>query len=513
MNTLLPASSFVKFQARRLVNSAPLWINSDASIAATLPADFYCVKSDTESPSSYDTDTAILETDMYGGFGTGFCGGSGRCGQMGRVQVKGVGLTPLHSLGPKPKSDSWHGTGALTIVEAAREVIWSEICRTALPQGAVATHAVVMTGTNCASTAPNDLRRFPRVLLFRDPAIRPAHFMRNLLFPTPIDPVSGLRLDAVRTKMAIAQLPRIFRAAFERGNTSDADFSVNEGLMCMARNFASQVAAAFAKRIFHGTLGCSNISLNGRFIDFGTMTSIEGYRRLTCGPHLPDQWNQHLPVLQTLCHFRDQVEKYFAPVKRSTVLPINEVIAAFLTTLAARKKLELLRLTGVSSNAIEKCPDRVKNTLYTQMTLVYTRGACGPFLWRRNSDMEFASRASLESLGRLDLNDLLYKLSSCNDEKSMVEMLVNSTGDRRLGESFGRAFAELLEFATSLPSTQSRDQTRNDINSRARRINSSMKFLARECLDPELEKLSDNPMSFGSVVNAFITRAGTIVTN
>lgn len=91
----------------------------------------WCLPIDGDLTNRLGTKNGYLE--MYGGAGLGANAGGVRCANVGDVQIKGIGLSCLAGNG----TDKWHRHGAMSLQDAVKEAIFSELFHVAAPLGAV----------------------------------------------------------------------------------------------------------------------------------------------------------------------------------------------------------------------------------------------------------------------------------------------------------------------------------------------------------------------------------------
>lgn len=198
--------------------------------------------------------------DRYGGAGIGQNGGSGRGIHFNGYQIKGIGRTPLVSRLTKES----HASGGAYLEECVRETIFSEVVATEFPYGAVPTLAIIDTGHIQTWHTPLGMKNERRTLLIRPCFLRPAHFERALGF------VSGARKEGIQDH---ARVVRMFEGtAAILGQTSLRD--MYDGFWT---KWARQLAYSFVHRLPHGSNTTSNISLDGRLVDFGAMSAVPSW--------------------------------------------------------------------------------------------------------------------------------------------------------------------------------------------------------------------------------------------
>lgn len=209
--------------------------------------------------------------DRYGGIGIGRNGGSGRAAMVHGYHVKGIGRTPLVS----PLTDHGHASGGAYLEECVREAIFSELVAAEFPGGAVPILAIIDTGLTQVWQTDRGPMRERHCLIVRPAFLRPAHFERAAAFIGE-HPKEGYR-DALRVRQS-------FGAAIKLWG--------NDALRDTYRTFwltwAEQLAYAFVHRLPHGGDNTSNIAMDGRLLDFGGMTAVPSWARIStvmgCAP-------------------------------------------------------------------------------------------------------------------------------------------------------------------------------------------------------------------------------------
>lgn len=215
----------------------------------------YAVRSECDSAGG----TRSFEADLYGGTNGADHGGSGRCGMFGGYNAKGIGKTPLVS----ESVDERHKTGWLSLAEALREAVTSEVCRSELPYGAIPILAIIDTGFTYRP-APGAAEERCAIVL-RPNFIRPAHFERSIYFGDSGTPASHQYRDARRVAEATQTL----------GRSGDLYLHVGETFT----RFAKQLGAARAYRLWQGRFLTSNLSIDGAYVDFGSFRSVPSWRK------------------------------------------------------------------------------------------------------------------------------------------------------------------------------------------------------------------------------------------
>jgi hypothetical protein len=208
--------------------------------------------------------------DRYGGVGIGRNGGSGRNAILHGLQIKGIGRTPLVS----PSTEISHASGGAYLEECVREAIYAQVVAHDFPYGAVPAQAIIDTGLEQDWPAPIQPARERRVLLVRPLFVRPAHFERALGFDSGV-PFEGER-DHLRVKAVIGAASEAIGKAELLGLFESFWFK-----------WAHQIAYGFVHRLPHGNNTSSNISLDGRLVDFGATSAVPNWHN-TASSYLHD---------------------------------------------------------------------------------------------------------------------------------------------------------------------------------------------------------------------------------
>ncbi|WP_340141146.1 hypothetical protein [Pseudomonas poae] len=154
-------------------------------------------------------------------------------------------------------------SGVLDVESAVYEVIWSEIINFSLPYGAIRSSAIIDLGL-CFKYEGKD---YPRALLVRLPAVRPAHFLRANYFKDSGS--KGGAEDVARVKAAIRRIIEFLPAVKNKNESSNYEL-LSEGLVELAQRYAEQFAASRAKQIYHNNISASNLSIDGKWIDLSS---------------------------------------------------------------------------------------------------------------------------------------------------------------------------------------------------------------------------------------------------
>ena len=440
----LPPSSFVAFTARRLAHARVAWCPPGASRERLLDDFAFSMvqgegrdegrdEGQREASELHLAETREFLAERYGGAGLVNNGGGVRCGLYGGLQVKGIGRNPL---GGKV-ANFWYSHGGASLEEALREAAWGEVCDAVLPHGGVRVRGVIATGATVSFDAGGFERRVPGALIVRDAALRPGHFMRAVHFQ-PNDEVASRQVgDTARTRSAIAGLQRGLAAALGLpAQASTRIDDINQGLMEVARRFAAQLAATRAKKIVHGALTCSNICIDGRLLDYGTITTVSDFGRVIVARGFPDMLSDHTCFIPTLRNLVFYCHKYLDGATARGLLQPELLVQHYLQAFNARAMLEFAKLSGVTEARLQALPGDLVPALFASIDEIVACGTGQPFKLR---DMP-------ARMGRLHLGSVL-KAAALNGSIGLDRRLEPLLPDAAMRERFVRAWTAVREAA------------------------------------------------------------------
>lgn len=399
---IFPQEATVPFPAWRLQSACQAYANPRFG---NFDWDNYAfaVPSELDDASLFSSEVRTFRAERYGGEGLSTNGGGARCGIWGDFQAKGIGKTPLAGVG----ADFWHSHGGLTLKHAVVEVVWGEVLARALPFGSVRCASIIDPHALTWAWAKADGGRKeqqPRAILVRENAVRPANFERAHSFRPP--PELTLPHDTERTKAMIGRI-HAFLPGVPVGIDAPASLSlISEGLTEMVKRFAVQAAAAKARRIMHGAISSSNICLDGRWIDYGTVAAMPSYAN-SCSfgmaPYTLPFWDDRLAyvrMVSSLCFYLCK----FSPVM---TIPHQELCGHLIRIFDSCHEETLVkqffRLCGFPAAALrskEDTPDgRILGKFLMQVARGESRGAFVP------------SGPGQEVFGKNELADLLPALA------------------------------------------------------------------------------------------------------
>jgi uncharacterized protein YdiU (UPF0061 family) len=502
LQRLLPSTSFVAFGARRVASARLLWSSSAAGPGFDWRASSYAMPVQGETGGDFGEESCEFLGERYGGEAIGHNGGGVRCGLLGNIQVKGIGRNPLAGT----KTEFWHTFGGSSLEEGLREAIWSEVCHAALPYRTARVLALVLTGSRIPYLAPEGERTARRVLILREPALRPAHFMRTMHFDPDDGRQAGLVCDTERTRAAVRAAAQCMSALFRgAGDVDDADW-LNHCLREMARRHAIQLAAAHARRIMHGTLGSSNVSVDGRWMDFGTITAVSDYGRLIVGRNdSPDFTQEHHGLALGLRELRFHLRKFLPAPTANGLVSAQELLHLLHETLQRRRAVEMLKLCGIPEQGLAHVPRALAEPLYRCMSAIAMAGNAEPFKLAPTHLWRMPKRS-----GRYHLSTLLGLVAARrvpDTAERAGQSLAEELPDLRLREELQTRFDAVHDaYLQALPAEQ-RHGAAEFIVLNALRRNTAFEALYRPDFERMVARLSEDEQAIAPTIDRLTRRA------
>ncbi|WP_152625106.1 protein adenylyltransferase SelO family protein [Xanthomonas albilineans] len=274
----LSKHSLVPFCTKKLPRARVVWMNRNwmriqgmdlSSFSAMEEArswilSEYAVSSNSAvSGDSEVNPTITFYADRYGGSEGCHHGGSGRCGINGMFNAKGIGRTPLVS----PGVDWSHSHGLLTLCDAIREAIASEILSREMPHGAMPVVAIIDTGFDLAMGETESPARC--AILVRPNFLRVAHFERSVFFGTRGFEGSDQCADENRVREMYLNIEHAYCK-----ESIDPECALTGTLS----RIISQVGHSQAHRIWNGRPGSDSFAIDGSLLDFGNFRALPDWR-------------------------------------------------------------------------------------------------------------------------------------------------------------------------------------------------------------------------------------------
>lgn len=335
-NLPLCNSSFVPFKAYKLDSPRVVWVNLsllhskglflEDSVVTNKIVNYILDNFSFSTLANKDNEYSIFYAERYGGQGISYNGGGARCGLKDNFQVKGIGPTPLVS----KDAPYWYSNGLFPLAEAIKELVWSEVLNVILPFGAVRCLAIIESDINAYLDIYKEKVECKGGLLVRENELRVAHMERASLF---LDSLTDQVSDFVRTEKAVHSF--LSNNDLENGNDV-FDFVADK-----VKRWAMQMAVARSYGLMHGSLSSSNMCLEGKWIDFGTTTSVANYANVISALGSESFWDEHNALCSSIHEFIFHLKKFSS---FDISFDANEVVSIFLETLCyEQKKAFMLR--------------------------------------------------------------------------------------------------------------------------------------------------------------------------
>lgn len=360
---LLPKTSFVPFKARRLINANVVYANlplfheygyfkefdceDDNFYNRILEYFAYIVPNGKEDDLLVNPEEKEFLAERYGGAGILANGGGARCGLSGPFSLKGIGPAPLVGQGV----NFWYSHGRMGLEDALSELFYSRLVDTALPMSSSRILAVIDTGGMILQRAykkgvnPEDdeCNLVRGGIIVRETKIRPAHFGRAFYFkPSQYMKAHHIH-DFHRVKNVIPFLPAAVGIAGSGLNEGEQFYRAIEHILSAS---ALQLAYSKVRRVMHGSLGFSNILINGGWIDFGSATVVPSYEHLITAEMQPAYWDEVLLFRKTaadLCFYA----RKFEPQTHALLGSGMEMYQQFLDSYIQHLRVLFMELTGM----------------------------------------------------------------------------------------------------------------------------------------------------------------------
>jgi hypothetical protein len=507
---LLPRSCFVEFEAFELRSPRVLWRTS-SSLNSTADCAHFALPIQGEPTNAFNFDKKRRYLgERYGGKGIGSNGGGVRCGFDGTVQVKGLGQNSLVGV----STEFFHSYGGCNLDEAVRDAIWGEICHAVLPYGAARAVSIVATGTVAPLKYENRKAEShrARALLNREAVVRPAHFLRAIAY-APRKHANEHVLDAERTRAAISTFGDIARFMIDDDCSIQAaspDY-IALGLQAIFARFAAQLATARAKRIAHGALTPSNISIDGRWLDFTSCTALSDYGRVIVARGRPDFLREEMDIVNMARDLMFYFERYCNWGSGARKLPVaSELIRKFQSAFEFHRQREFLKLTGATDEDLDLLNHVVTNRLYKAMSVIMCAGNSEPFKLL-SPDPNFVPRMPSQ-MGRFHLPSVLRIAALSKNRNQLDRYLDDLLTDDELKTTFCDAYMDFRDSCehNSRARIGSRGDSFRALN--ALRLNSSLDFLYRTVLNPLIECTEPTEDAVTQIISETVSNATFLLT-
>lgn len=306
---LLPAfeENLLDFEIVSAKTAGVFWLGRTATEVDISPKQFqesysfFSAQSDYYAKNLVNAEVKIkAKIERYGGYGIAKNGGGARSANIGDFQVKGIGVNYLLGKG----SAAWYSTGALSIIDAVQETIYSLLVDKITPAGAVKIRGIIKTGSDAAYFARNlelnDIVPCWGALLVRDTCIRPGHFLRAMYFEPKEEFKGAVSSDVVRMRKVMKRLK------FTLGDNRRIALLLSDFALKNARQFGFCKAA----RLSHGALTPSNLSMDGRWLDLPTCSLMDSGKNYINALDQSSAFGEYEVVKQILIEIAYNFSKY-----------------------------------------------------------------------------------------------------------------------------------------------------------------------------------------------------------
>ncbi len=314
-----------------------------------------------------------------------------------------------------------------------------------------------------------------------------------------------METDAARTKNAIGSIRSAFGSVFDNCFGS-ATADINEGMMQMAQRLAKQIAAGHVKRIMHGALNCSNVSIDGGWVDYGTISTISDYGRIIVAKGNPDLWLQSVPVKKSLHELNFYLKKYLPQACAAGIRPAADFIGIFDSAHREALAFEYIKLIGATPDLAARVDFRRSAGIFACFTEITARGNAEPFKLSLNHVAEMP-----EKMGTYKLSEVIQAASVCRGPAEMNQALESKLSDARLRQWFCDEFYQIRESIVSSCEVEARPFVRLTMLFNAIRLNVPFEDLYRPILDRSIRSLIASSGDIGVFISSKLSRARTLL--
>jgi len=436
--TKLPKEAYAPVTAKKLSKAKVLWLNFDLLRdegipfpkqgltpyfeKAVLDAFAYSVPQPTDPPELFNEEEKIFYADRYGGEGLEGNWGSGRAASAGRVQIKGIGRTPLVGR----HVPDHHSNGGTSKNEAMIEAIWGEINYRELPFGSNQGSRVLAIIDPGTWTKWKDGGCEARALVVRLDPVRPAHFL-------PKAPTKGDELPEHEELRNVENI-RV-SAALKLMHRSLACQDLGDGIREFAHRLGVHSATAFARGFYHGTTAPSNREINGGFLDYGTQTAQPGFGQVYVLQEVAPAGLDFEEIKDVNSCFAECFKSYSVVLRNSanvrspspTVEELNKI-----SDLGYQETLtrELLYLTGMPIHLVDKYRELPLAKSLADTLLQIARHGCVKIC----VDKDMPKRVS-----ELDLRRILIKMAEVHDQNIDT---IEASLEEELPDQYSKTFID-----------------------------------------------------------------------
>lgn len=399
----------------RLTNPKVVWssiaFKADSAILGCLPIEGEIGTSCKPGRSH----SVRASAEFYGGAGLGGNAGGVRAANLAGVQLKGVGQTPLAGT----TTDRWHKHGALSLQDAAKEVILSGVFAAVAPYGAVRSLAIVSTGTNFRTEVgeSKSLGSAPRALLLRESVVRLGHFMRSSFCAAP-NVIRSAEVDRMRVLIPAFSEYLSTLSPVPGNEVAHVSFrSACQGLVIVFRRYMRQVAVLRARRFVHGSLIPSNLGIDGRLVDFTTSSALPSLDSYLLAPGGYSSDRQHHQVLENIEDIVFYISKFDIRCRAERVeirCQCESILESSIQVYDEEFRSALLKYFGFTDVEISSLDDQTKFALLGHFRLILSCYSSPPLLFYGGNEHELPEGV-FDSTLRAALLSICIECERAND--------------------------------------------------------------------------------------------------
>jgi hypothetical protein len=270
---------------------------------------------------------------------------------------------------------------------------------------------------------------------------------------------------------------------------------ISGGLAMFFERAAQQLAALYCNRIVHGGLSASNISLDGRLLDFGMTTSVSDFGPIiTSGPtgHMMEQPTKFLRMLEPMFFYVEKFGPCIQPIPR------KQISDHFFSVYETHKNSGLLRLTGIPRALLDSVESSTLDSLVRAFESIRLAGQREPFKLLSACPRYTASMP--DRFSSPNIADVLAIARLTGNDRHRAITSYSAIHHRRTIEGFLSAYDAVLGFALSGVAPSKRQSQVSEIEKQSVCLTDTI----RELQYPVLNKAINDVICYGHSMTEYI---------